>query len=130
MDASDKITKTSVTGVPEPQGNIYSNALKVGNQLFLSGMIADDTGGGAYEQSVSCFRKIQRLIEGAGGRLEDVVKLNVYLTDIAHRPDFGKARSEFFSGRMPCSTLVAVAALANPDAVVEVEATAFIGAGN
>lgn len=125
----DKITKLSVVGVAEPKGNIYSNCLKVGNQLFLSGMIAEDTGGDAYAQSVSCFDKIKRIIEGAGGRLEDVVKLNIYLTDIAHRPGFGKARGEFFSGRMPCSTLVAVAALANPQAVVEIEAVAFIGAG-
>ena len=125
----DKITKLSMTGVPEPAGNIYSNCLGVGNQLFLSGMIAEDTSGDAYAQSVSCFTKIKRIIEGAGGRIEDVIKLNIYLTDIAHRPGFGKARGEFFSGRMPCSTLVAVSALANPDAVVEVEATAFIGAG-
>lgn len=125
----DKITKTSVTGVPEPPGNIYSNCLKIGNMLLLSGMIASDTSGGCYEQSVDAFTKIKHLVEGAGGRLEDVAKLNIYLTDMADRPEFGKARSEFFSGRMPCSTLVAVSALANPDAVVEIEAMAFIGAG-
>jgi len=125
----DKITKTSVTGVPEPEGNIYSNCLKVGNQLFLSGMLADEFSGGIYEQATQCFDKIKRLVEGAGGRMEDIIKLNVYLTDMADRPDFGRARGEFLSGRMPCSTLVAVSALANPDAVVEVEAVAFIGAG-
>lgn len=125
----DKITKLSVTGVAEPEGNIYSNCLKVGNQLFMSGMIAADAGTDAYAQSVACFEKIENIIKGAGGRMEDVIKLNIYLTDISHRPGFGKARGEFFSGRMPCSTLVAVAALANPDAVVEIEATAFIGAG-
>tara|TARA_R110000868_G_scaffold4155_8_gene25254 strand:- start:2732 stop:3115 length:384 start_codon:yes stop_codon:yes gene_type:complete len=125
----DKITKVSVTTVPEPAGNIYSNCLKVGNHLILSGMIASDTSGDAYTQSVDCLEKIKELVEAAGGRIEDVVKLNIYLTDMDNRPAFGKARGEYFSGRMPCSTLVAITALAQPGALVEVEATAFIGAG-
>ena len=115
----DKITKVSVPGVPEPEGNIYSNCLKVGNQLILSGMIAADTSGDAYQQSIDCFEKIKALIVGAGGRMEDVAKLNIYLTDMETRPAFGKARGEYFSGRMPCSTLVAITALAAPGALVE-----------
>ena len=125
----DKITKVSVTTVPEPQGNIYSNCLKVGPQLILSGMIATDATGDAYSQSVDCFYKIKELVEAAGGRIEDVAKLNIYLTDMENRPAVGKARSEFFSGRMPCSTLVAITALAQPGALVEIEAMAFLGAG-
>jgi len=125
----DKLTKVSVTTVPEPAGNIYSNCLKVGNMLILSGMIATDTDGDAYAQSVECFGKIKELVEAAGGRMEDVAKLNIYLTDMENRPHFGKARGEFFSGRMPCSTLVAITALAQPGALVEIEATAFMGAG-
>ena len=125
----DKITKISVTTVPEPKGNIYSNCLKVGPQLILSGMIASEIDGDAYEQSVNCFNKIKELVESAGGRMEDVAKLNIYLTDMENRSAFGKARSEFFSGRMPCSTLVAITALAQPGALVEIEATAFLGAG-
>ena len=123
----DKITKISVTGVPEPKGNIYSNALAVGPMLFLSGMTAGEPTGNAYEQSVRCLERIKKLVEAGGGTMADVVKITVYLTDIAYRPDFGKARSEFFSGRMPCSTLVAVSALADPGYLVEVEATAVIG---
>ena len=125
----DKLTKLSVPGVPEPAGNTYSNCIGVGNQMFLSGMLAEDTSAGIYDQAVSCFTRIKRLIEAGGGRMEDVAKLNVYLTDMADRAEFSRARSEFFSGRMPCSTLVAVSALADPNAKVEVEATAFIGAG-
>ena len=58
--------------------------------------------------------------------MEDVAKLNIYLTDMENRPDFGKARSEYFSGRMPCSTLVAITALAAPGALVEIEAVAWV----
>ena len=125
----DKLTKLSVPGVPEPAGNTYSNCIGVGNQMFLSGMLAEDTSVGIYDQAVSCFSRIKYLIEAGGGRMEDVAKLNVYLTDMADRAEFSRARSEFFSGRMPCSTLVAVSALADPNAKVEVEAMAFIGAG-
>ena len=125
----DKITKVSVTTVPEPKGNIYSNCLKVGPQLILSGMIATDTTGDAYAQSADCFYKIKELVEAAGGRIEDVAKLNIYLTDMENRSAVGKARAEYFSGRMPCSTLVAITALAQPGALVEIEATAFLGAG-
>ena len=78
---------------------------------------------------MDCLEKIKELVEAAGGRIEDVVKLNIYLTDMDNRPAFGKARGEYVSGRMPCSTLVAITALAQPGALVEVEATAFIGAG-
>ena len=125
----DKITKVSVPGVPEAAGNIYSNALMVGNQLILSGMISSDTSGDAYEQSVACLEQIKNLVIGCGGRIEDVAKLTVYLTSMDSRPGFGQARSEYFSGRMPCSTLVVISALARPGALVEVEAMAFIGAG-
>ena len=65
----DKITKVSVPGVPEPEGNIYSNCLKVGNQLILSGMIAADTSGDAYQQSIDCFEK-NHLINKARDRVE------------------------------------------------------------
>ena len=123
----DKITKISVTGMPEPAGNIYSNALAVGPMLFMSGMTAGEPTGDAYEQSVRCLERIQKLVEGGGGKMSDVVKITVYLTDIAYRPDFGRARSQFFSGRMPCSTLVAVSALADPGYKVEVDATAVVG---
>ena len=92
-------------------------------------MIADDTSGDAYEQSMNCFYKIKELVEAAGGRMEDVAKLNIDLTDMENRPAFGKARGKYFSRRMPCSTLVAITALAQPGALVEIEATAFLGAG-
>ena len=53
----DKITKVSVSGVPEPQGNIYSNCLKVGNQLILSGMI------GYYTQQIVLIQEMQEGLE-------------------------------------------------------------------
>jgi enamine deaminase RidA (YjgF/YER057c/UK114 family) len=125
----DKITQIIASAVPEPEGNNFTNCLKVGNQLILSGMTASDPDGDAYAQSASCLQKIKALVEAAGGDMTDVVKITVYLTDISHRTAFSKARSEFFPGRKPCSTLVGINSLARPGLLIEVEASAYIGAG-
>lgn len=115
--------------VPEPATGNFTNCLKVGHQLFLSGMIASDPSADAYAQSVDCLGKIRSLVEAAGGSMNDVVKITVFLTNMAHRESFSRARSEFFPGRKPCSTLVAISALAQPGLVVEVEAIAVLGGG-
>ena len=132
---ADRIEQITTPAVPEPSANIYSNCLKVGDQLILSGMTADDGAGGViggtspYEQSRACFSRIQKLVEAAGGTLADVAKVTIYLTDMAYRADLGRARAEFFQGRMPASTLLGVSALARPEFVVEIDATVFLGAG-
>ena len=126
------ITQISTTDVSEPTPNIFSNCLKVGNQVFMSGMTAGDNAGGilgdgsAEDQSRQCLNKIKFLVEEAGGSLSDIVKLTVYLTDINHRVEFGKVRREFFNGVMPCSTLVEVSRFVEPKLVVEVDAIAVL----
>ncbi len=126
----EKLTRITTDAVPEPASGNFCNALQVGGQLFISGMTADDPGTDAYGQSVSCLAKIQALVEAAGGTLDDIVKITVFLTSMDHREAFTRARAEFFPGRKPCSSLIGIAALADPDLVVEVEAVAFIGAGS
>ena len=59
----------------------------------------------------------------------DIVKLTVYLVDMADRPEMGRARAEFFGDRKPCSTLLGVQALALPDYLVEVDAEVILVAG-
>jgi len=95
----------------------------------MSGMIATDPQADPYNQSVSCLEKIKSLVEAAGGKMADIVKITVFLTDMAHRAEFSRARAEFFPGRKPCSTLVGISSLARAGLVVEVEAIAIIGAG-
>ena len=124
----NKLLQITSDAVPEPEAGNFCNALRLGNQLFMSGMTASEPGGDAYAQSQSCLEKIQALVEAAGGRMADVAKITVFLTDIAYRTEFSRARAEFFPGRKPCSTLVAISALAHPELVVEVEAMAIIGA--
>ena len=126
------MTQIISANVSEPEPNIFSNCLKVGDQLFLSGMTAGDNKGGvlgdgsAEDQSRQCLNKIKALVEEAGGTLSDIVQLPVYLTDINNRIDFGKVRKEFFSGVMPCSTLIEVSRCVQPELVVEVDAIAML----
>ncbi len=75
------------------------------------------------------FSKIRDLIEAAGGEMNDIVKVNFFVTDIKQREEVWRARREFFTGAFPASTLVEVAALARPDLLVEIEALAIRGAG-
>ncbi|MGW8542392.1 RidA family protein [Streptomyces albidoflavus] len=59
--------------------------------------------------------------------MDDVQNLRVYLTDIQDKGEVGRARTEFFTGDFPCSTLVEVSALVEPGLTVEIEAEGVIG---
>ena len=119
--------------VPEPPPQTWSNCLVVGNQVFTAGMTArtgaEVVGGvSMYEQARAVFTKIKHLIEAAGGHMDDVVKVNIFVTDITRREEVWQVRREFFTGNFPVSTLVEVSALAAPELLVEIEAVAILGA--
>jgi 2-iminobutanoate/2-iminopropanoate deaminase len=122
--------------VKEPAPRTWSNAKVCGNQFFVSGMTAHDGqghvegGSGMYDQSMKTFGKIKDMVEAAGAQMNDIISLNIYVTDIGLRKEVWRAREQFFSGDFPCSTLVEVSALATPDLLVEINATGFIGASN
>ena len=84
-------------------------------------------GENAYEQSKIIFDKIKALIEAAGGTMAEIVKVNIFLTDIKDRQQVWDARREFFSGDFPVSTLLEVSKLVHPDMCVEIEAVGFLG---
>jgi 2-iminobutanoate/2-iminopropanoate deaminase len=118
--------------VPEPPPGTFSRAIQVGNQLFVAGMTANSPGGieggdSMYEQTRAVFRKIQHLVEAAGGTMNDIVKMTGFVTDISQREDYLRARRDFFTADPPASTLVEISALAAPGLIVEVEVMAVIG---
>ena len=121
--------------VGEPPEGTWSNCLVVGDHVYIAGVTArggefdDVPGGSAYEQAVVIFRKIASLVGAAGGRMDDVVKVVIYLTDIDDRDAVWKARREFFTGDFPVSTLLEVSKLVRPEMNVEIEAIAVLGAG-
>jgi len=129
-----KKTRVSSPQVPEPPPQTLSNCLVVGNQVFIAGMTARTGttvvgGDSMYEQAKAIFAKIKHLMEAAGGKMDDVVKVLIFVTDIKRREEVWRARRAVFSGDFPVSTLVEARALAAPDLLVEVEATAILGAG-
>ena len=128
--AMQRVTSPHVKEAP-PQ--TWSNCRVHGNQVFIAGMTANDGKGGVlgdgsmYSQAKEVFTKIRTMMEAAGGTMNDVIRLDIYVTDITQREGVWKARKEFFAGDFPTSTLVQVAALATPQQHVEITATGFIG---
>lgn len=129
-----KLRRVTSPHVQEPQPGTWSNCRVYGNQVFVAGMTARDHDGtvvgvaSVYEQARRVFEKIKHLVEAAGGTMNDIARVDIYVTDITRREEVWRARREFFSGDFPASTLVEVRALATPDLLVEVNAIGFIGA--
>ena len=129
-----KMKAVSSPLVREPKPETWSNCKVHGNHVYISGMTAHDLEGNVagdgsmYDQSRRTFDKIKHLIEAAGGTMNDIIKVNIYVTEITEREEAWRARAEFFTGAFPASTLVEVSALATPELKVEIEAQAFLGA--
>lgn len=106
----------------------FSRASRIGNYIAVSGtapigpdgktMGVDD----AYQQTKRCLEIIERAIEEAGGRLEDVIRTRVMLTDMSQWQEAARAHSEYFADIRPASTFVEVKGLINQEWLVEIEA--------
>jgi len=115
--------------VSEPPAGTWSNCLVAGGIAYIAGMTARGSGeGDEYAQAKAIFGKIRHLVEAAGGNMADIVKVTIFVTDITQREKVWKARAEAFTGNFPVSTLVQVAALADPSLKVEIDAVAHVGA--
>jgi len=129
-----KMQRVTSPQLQEPAPGTWSNCRVYGNQVFIAGMTAGDGRGGVlgdgsmYDQAKQTFTKIKHLIEAAGGAMNDIIRVDIYVTDITRREEVWKARREFFTGDFPTSTLVEVRALAIPQLHVEVNAIGFLGA--
>jgi len=116
----------SSADAPEAIGP-YSQAIKVGNTVWLSGEIPlqPDTmelvDGGVREQATQLFRNLAAVAEAAGGTLNDAVKINISLTDLGDFAAVNEVIAEFFVTPYPARACVQVAALPR-GAAIEVEA--------
>ena len=120
-----------VEALSEPISH-YTDAVRAGDLLFISGLVGVDRRGtlvggeDVAAQARQVFENMRAVLEEAGGRFEDVVKVTVYLTDVDDRPKINPVRQEVFGAARPASTLVEVSRLAIPGAKVEIEAVALI----
>jgi 2-iminobutanoate/2-iminopropanoate deaminase len=123
--------RVTAKNVPEPAPGLWSNCKIHGDQVFISGMVAlegEEVVGIAdpYKQTCHVFGSIKALMEAAGGTIDDVIKMTIFITDMRHRPQVLEARRQFFTGDYPCSTLVGVSTLIDPRLLVEIEVVGFI----
>lgn len=111
----------------------FSQANRVGDMVWASGQVGIDenrqVGEGIEAQTRIALGKLKVVLEQAGAGLEDVVELVSYHIDMKDLPGFMKVKAEFFPSDFPAWTAVGVTALAGPDFLIEVKATAVIGAG-
>ncbi|HIE36895.1 TPA: RidA family protein [Candidatus Geothermarchaeota archaeon] len=120
----------STDKAPKPVGP-YSQGIKAGPFLFISGQIPIDpdsgelVDGGFEDRVRRVLENVKAVVEAAGGKLDDIVKVTVYLSDIDRYGDFNKIYSEYFSESRPARAVVGVSNL--PKGVdLEVEAIAYI----
>lgn len=116
-------------GVHQPRG--YSHAVRVGNTIYVAGQVGWDeqrrvVPGGFEAQAAQALENLKRVLEAAGASLRDVVKVNTYLKDIGHAPQYRQLRERYFVPPFPASTLVQIAGLAAPELLIEIEAVAVV----
>ena len=110
----------------------YSRAVRIGDVIEVSGTCAvDDEGnpfakGDPYMQTKRALEIILKAIESLGGKAEDVIRTRMFVTNIDHWMEVGKAHGEIFKKIRPVTTMVEVSGLISPDYVVEIEATAIL----
>lgn len=101
----------------------YSRAVSAGPFVFVSGCTS--TVDGPYKQTLEAFRVAARALSAAGLSLRDVVQTRMFVTDIAAWTEVGRAHAELFGDIRPAATMVEVAALIDPQMLIEVEVVAY-----
>jgi len=110
----------------------YTDGVEAAGLLYISGMLpvnaAGELVGGAdvIRQSEQVLDNVGAVLHSAGASFDDVVRVGVYVRDIADRETINTVRRRYFGDARPASTLVEVSALAHPGALVEIDAVALL----
>ena len=120
--------------VREPSGH-FSQAIAIeakGKLVFISGMTsrrADGTIAGIGDveaQTRQVCENLKSAVEAAGGTLDDICRVDVYVRNMEHFDKIHKVRREYFNAPAPASTMVEVTKMTSPDYLIEISAIALI----
>ncbi len=121
------MTKEIISTDKAPQAiGTYSQAVKTGSTVYLSGQIPlvpetmEMVEGDIKEQIHRVFKNLQAVTNAAGGNLSDIVKLNIFLTDLSNFPQVNEVMAEYFQQPYPARAAIGVSALPK-DAGVEMD---------
>lgn len=129
-------TRISIEGIAEPgDARVGSQCIQSGNQLYISGQIALMDGqlvgpGDPLAQCRQCLSNIRSYVEAAGSTMNDIVSLNIFLSDIRHRQAAIDARAEAFEEPGPSATVVGGVDFAFENLLVEISAIADLSSDN
>ena len=123
------IERFMVKGELEPVSH-YCHSVRAGNLIWVSGVVGMRADGSIPDDTVAQFDiamdALDACLRAAGGKPEHVVKVQVFLTDIAERTSINPRRIDYFGENRPASTLVEVSAFVDPRMKVEIECQAAI----
>jgi 2-iminobutanoate/2-iminopropanoate deaminase len=120
--------------LPNPSGH-FAQAIEIeakGRLVFISGMVAKGTdgkivGAGDIEaQTRQVCENVKAAVEAAGGQMDDICRVDVYVRNMEHFDRIHKVRREFFKSPPPASTMVEVSKFTSPDYLIEISAIAVI----
>lgn len=130
--------KRAVTSdrLPKPSGH-FAQAIEApaaGRILFISGMLGSGPDGKVVgrgditAQTRQVCENLKAAVEAAGGTLDDVCRVDVYIRNMEHFAEIHAVRRQFFTGTPPASTMVEVTKFTSPDALIEINAIAVLPA--
>jgi enamine deaminase RidA (YjgF/YER057c/UK114 family) len=120
------------SGAPWEKKVGYCRAIRMGNTIAVTGTtsITDDgkvfAVGKPYDQAKRCLEIIEKAIAQLGASRRDIIRTRIFVTDIKHWQEFGRAHGEFFADHPPATTMVEIKALIDPSMLVEIEADAVV----